>query len=377
MNDSKPFKERYLSLDVLRGLTIALMIVVNNAGDWKAIYAPFEHSVWNGFTLTDLVFPTFLFVVGNALSFSMRKFEKSDPSIFLSKVFKRTLLIFVIGVFLNGFPYVNWVDNQLVFKNLADIRVWGVLQRIAVCYCIASLLIYYFKQRTVAAISAILLLGYWFIMYHFGSHPDPFSLENNASAKLDLLYLPAKNLYHGFGIPFDPEGLLSTLPAVVNVIAGFFVGKFIQTSGNNTNTIKKLIACGIGLAIIALLWDILFPINKPIWTSSYVLFSTGLDMLLLAVLMYAIEILAFKNWTYFFTVFGRNPLFIYIISWIIISLVYLVRIDGVPMGSIIYRKVFLNIASGKNASLAFAITYMLLMWPIGYYLDKNKIYVKV
>ena len=370
-------KQRYLSLDVLRGLTITLMIVVNNAGDWKAIYAPFEHSAWNGFTLTDLVFPTFLFVVGNAISFSMKNLDKSNSSDFLLKVLKRTLLIFFIGLCLNGFPYVSWVDKQLAFKNLADIRIWGVLQRIALCYGIASLLIYYFNSRVVILLSAVILFGYWFIMYRFGTHPDPFSLANNASAKLDALYLSVKNTYHGFGIPFDPEGLLSTLPAIVNVIGGFFAGKFIQKSGNNLSTIKKLIAIGIAFTIAALIWNIGFPINKPIWTSSYVLCSIGIDLLLLALLMYIIEVLDFKKWTYFFAVFGRNPLFLYIISWILITLIYLIRINGVPLGSIIYKSIFLNIASGKNASLIFAVTYMLLIWPIGYYLDKKKIYVKV
>ncbi|MET4082511.1 putative acyltransferase [Pedobacter sp. UYP30] len=375
-NFSKP-KQRYLSLDVLRGLTITLMIVVNNPGDWKAIYAPFEHSAWNGFTLTDLVFPTFLFVVGNAMSFSMRNLDKKNSSHFLFKVLKRTLLIFFIGLFLNGFPYVSWVNHQIVFKNLAEIRIWGVLQRIAVCYGIASLLIYYFNSRMLLFISGFLLFGFWFIMYHFGTHPDPFSLENNASSKLDALYLSAKNIYHGFGIPFDPEGLLSTFPAVVNVMGGFFVGKFIQKNGNNISTINKLIVFGIALLIAAQVWNIVFPINKPIWTSPYVLYSIGMDLFLLAILMYIIEVLNFKKWTYFFAVFGRNPLFLYVISWIIISLVYLIRINGVPLGAVVYHSIFLNITSGKNASLLFAVTYMLLIWPIGYYLDKKKIYVKV
>ncbi|MGY3052629.1 putative acyltransferase [Pedobacter sp. UYEF25] len=377
MENLQEKKQRYLSLDVLRGLTITLMIVVINPGDWKAIYAPFEHSAWDGFTLTDLVFPTFLFVVGNALSFSMKKYETSNSSNFLSKVFRRTFLIFFIGLFLNGFPYVIWVDHQLVFRDLTDIRIWGVLQRIAICYGLASLLIHYFKPRVVLFISLFVLLAYWLVMYHFGTHPLPFSLENNASAKLDALYLGLKNTYHGYGIPFDPEGLLSTFPAMVNVIAGFFVGKFIQNSGNNLPTIKKLVVFGTAIIIVALLWNMVFPINKPIWTSSYVLCSIGVDLFLLAILMYIIEVLGFKKWTYFFAVFGRNPLFLYVISWIIITLIYLIRIDDVPLGSIIYKSIFLNIASGKNASLMFALAYMLFIWPIGYYLDKKKIYVKV
>ncbi len=368
---------RNRSLDVLRGMTIALMIVVNNPGNWKAIYEPFEHSNWNGFTPTDLVFPTFLFVMGNALSFSMSKTGTLTQQIFLRKVFKRTVLIFAIGIFLNGFPYVHYIDGSLFFNNLGEIRFWGVLQRIAVCYGLASLLIYYFKESTVIIASVGILFLYWGVMYYFGTHPEPYSLEHNATTKLDLIYLSAGNMYKGYGVVFDPEGLLGTFPAVVNVIGGFFTGVFIQKKGNNLRTVFSLVAFGLLMIAGAKIWDVVFPINKSIWTSSYVLLSVGYDLLIVGALITIVEIFKAKKIAFFFEVFGKNPLFIYIISWMVISICYLIHVNGVPLGSLVYRNLFASWLEDKNASLLFAIFYTLSMWLIGYYMDKRKIYIKV
>lgn len=371
-------KKRYLSLDVLRGLTIALMIVVNTPGSWSTVYAPFLHAPWHGFTLTDLVFPTFLFVVGNAMSFSIRRFDSQPQSLFLQKVAKRTFLIFMIGLFLNYFPFVFRNElNQLEWKNILDIRIMGVLQRIALCYGIAALAIHYLSKKGLLILSGITLLAYWGIMYYFGSSPDPYSLETNAALKFDLLVIPVDNLYGGYGIPFDPEGLLSTLPAIINVIIGYFVGFYIQKLGNKPETVLKLAIAGALLIAIGLLWDISFPINKPIWTSPYVLHSSGITIIVLAILMWIIEIFNFKRWTYFFEVFGKNPLFIYILSGLLIKLMSIVIINEGSLTGWTYNNLFLSWSEGKNASLLFAISYMLVLWVIGYWMDKKKIYVKV
>jgi predicted acyltransferase len=369
--------QRYLSLDVLRGMTIALMIVVNTPGSWNTIYAPFRHAPWHGFTITDLVFPTFLFVVGNAMSFSMRKFEKQPDHVFLKAVLKRTALIFIIGLFLNAFPFVTRNAGELAWIDLSTIRILGVLQRIALCYCMGSLVIHYFKMRGALIFSGLTLLFYWAVMYIYGSQPDPYSLESNAALKLDLLLIPTQNIYKGYGIPFDPEGLLSTLPAVVNVIAGFFAGSFIQVQGNNTNKVMKLASAGIIVIAAALLWNIYFPINKPIWTSSYVLLTIGLDLLILATLMLMIEVASIKRWTYFFEVFGKNPLFIYILSSMLIELMSLIQVSSGSISGKIYQNLFASWLEGKNASLGFAICYMLLLWLVGYIMDKKKVYIRV
>ncbi|GEO03587.1 membrane protein [Adhaeribacter aerolatus] len=368
--------QRYLSLDVMRGLTIALMIVVNTPGSWESVYAPLRHAQWHGFTVTDLVFPTFLFVVGNALSFSMRKFEGQNSK-FLKKVFKRTALIFLIGLFLNAFPFVTRVNGELTLIDFSSIRLFGVLQRIALCYGVAALVIHYFQARGALIFSVLALFGYWAIMYFFGNQPDPYTLAGNAALKLDSWLLSEKNLYKGYGIPFDPEGLLSTLPAVVNVIAGYFAGRFIQLSGNNKNTLMRLAMAGVILTTIGLVWNIFFPINKPIWTSSYVVYTVGLDLLILATIMLLIEVAHFRSWTHFFEAFGKNPLFIYALSGALIETLGLIRVDGKSLNGWLYQNLYASWLTGENASLLFAISYMLLLWVVAYLLDKKKIYLKI
>lgn len=369
--------QRYYALDILRGLTIALMIMVNNPGSWTHVYAPLRHAAWHGFTPTDWVFPSFLFVVGNAMSFSLKKYGALGDNAFLKKVFKRAGAIFLIGLLLNAFPFVYRDDGEILFKNLTNIRIMGVLQRISLCYIFASLIIHYLKLKGAVFVGILILLSYWAIMYFFGTSPLPFSLENNAALKLDALIFRPENIYKGFGIPFDPEGLLSTLTATVNVIAGYVAGIFIQKSGKGFKTIWKLIVAGIVLIALALLWDVYFPINKPIWTSSYVLYSTGWTLIVLAVLIYTIELLNFKKWAYFFEAFGKNPLFIYVVSGLVAKLLDVIYINAIPLQSWLYQNILLSGLTEINASLAFAIGFILIMWLLGYVLDKNKIYIKV
>ena len=370
-------RERYLSLDVLRGLTIALMIVVNTPGSWSAIYAPFKHAPWHGFTITDWVFPSFLFVVGNAMSFSMIKMMQQEDKIFLKKVAKRALIIFVIGLFLAAYPFFRMVDGEAVVFDFSRIRIMGVLQRIALCYALAALMIYYFKGKGAAIFSFLALFGYWAIMYIFGDKGDTYSLTGNAAIKLDLFLIGPDNMYKGEGIPFDPEGLLSTLPATVNVIGGFYIGKFIQKFGSNTSTVVRLILIALVLVAVSLLWHQAFPINKKIWTSSYVLLTVGLSTFVLALLMYLIEVLQFKKWAYFFVVFGRNPLLLYALSGLIIKTMFVIRVEGKTLNGWIYQDLLRPVFSDMNASLFFALGYMLLIWVVGYIMDRRRIYIKV
>ncbi|MDQ8003572.1 MAG: heparan-alpha-glucosaminide N-acetyltransferase domain-containing protein [Pedobacter sp.] len=375
----KTISQRYLSLDVLRGLTVALMIVVNTPGSWSHIYAPFKHAEWHGFTLTDLVFPTFLFVVGNALSFSLKKLEEVSFGDFFKKVAKRALIIFIIGLLLNLFPFVVFgEDGSVSLKNFLEVRIFGVLQRIALCYFFGSLIIYFFRKTTsIAVISAVILLTYWGILYYFGQLGNPYSLEGNAAKALDDFLFNSKNLYQGFGVAFDPEGLLSTFPAIVNVLIGYLTGKYLQKQGNNPTAVYRLVGVGIAFLALGFVWNYSIPINKPIWTSSYVLFSLGWDLVITGLLIALIDVLNFKKWTYFFEVFGKNALFIYILAWIIMKLLYLIKIDGSSLPSLFYKNGLTSWLADKNASLVFAILYMLLLWIIGLILDKKKIYVKV
>lgn len=373
-----PLQERYLALDVLRGLTIALMVIVNTPGSWSNIYAPFMHADWHGFTITDLVFPTFLFVVGNAMSFSMKKMENLPQSVFLKKVFKRTALIFLFGWLLNAFPFYDYSsETGYTMINWGEVRLLGVLQRIALCYMLASLVLYYLGNKGAMVFSAISLFGYWAVMYFFGDAQDPYSLNGNAALKLDLWLIDVKNLYTGEGVPFEPEGILSTFPSVVNVIAGFWAGKFIQNNGNNADTVKKILLSAFGLIVLSLIWDMGFPINKKIWTSSYVLLTVGLDLIVLGFLIMVIEVWQKRTWTYPLEVFGRNPLILYILSGVIITLFNEIRIGDQSIKGILYQNLFTSWLGPKDASLLFSIAYMLLIWVIGLWMDKRKIYIKV
>jgi predicted acyltransferase len=369
---------RYLAIDVLRGITVALMIIVNSPGNGQMSYGPLKHAVWHGFTITDLVFPTFLFVVGNAMSFTLKKFDGNNDKAFLTKVFRRTLLIFLIGVFLNAYPFFSYVEpSSYKIIDFSVIRVVGVLQRIALCYCVASFVIYFTGTKGAALYCFISLLGYWIVLYLFGGRPDPFALDSNAASKLDIFIIGARNMYHGDGLPFDPEGLLSTIPAVTNVIAGFFVGQWIQRNTITNRILLRLISIGAVLIVLALIWNTVFPINKKIWTSSYVVLTVGLDILIMAVLLYIIEVAKVRRWTWFFEIFGKNPLTLYVLSYLIIKLLYVIHVDSETLKTWIYAHAFLTWSSPMNASLLFAISVMLVVWAVGYWMDKKRIYLKV
>ncbi|GMQ24126.1 acyltransferase family protein [Algoriphagus sp. oki45] len=375
---SKILSNRYLALDVLRGMTIAFMIIVNTPGDWGNLYGPLAHADWHGFTPTDLVFPTFLFVVGNAMSFALKKLKDMSPGQFYKKVFKRAFLIFLIGWLLNAFPFFDYNEaEEIVFIDLSEVRLVGVLQRIAFCYLLAALILYWGGEKLGWIFSGAALILYWPIMYFFGDAGDPYSLTGNAQIKLDLALIGEKRMYMGEGIPFDPEGILSTLTSSVNVIAGFLVGKFIQKNGNTLKTVRFLVILGVVSIAVSYFWDIFFPINKKIWTSPYVLLTVGWDLILLGFLVFVVEIRKWSGWTYFFQAFGRNPLILYVLSGVVISIFSMIPVGESSLQGWIYENFYTSWLSPKNASFLFAISYMLLIWVIGYAMDKRKIYIKV
>ncbi len=365
---------RYLSLDVLRGMTVTLMIVVNTPGNGATTFAPLHHASWHGFTPTDWVFPTFMFVVGNAMSFSLVKYESLGNGTFLKKVFKRTLLIFLLGYLMYWFPFFEENDaHEWVMSPLTNTRILGVLQRIALGYCFGSLILHYWKERGAIIFSIVALFGYWLLMVAFGD----LTMQGNAGSKLDTLLLGDNHLYHGEGIAFEPEGILSTLPSIVNVILGYVAGRFIQQKGNSYETIAKLMVAGVVLAFTAYCWDLVFPINKKLWTSSFVLYTVGLDLVVLAILLYVIEILNYRRWTYFFEVFGKNTLFIYLVSELGVILLYFFHSGDQSWYKGIYHTVFESLAGSYMGSLLFAISWMMCCWLVGYFMDKRKIYIKV
>jgi predicted acyltransferase len=390
-------KKRYYSLDVFRGATVAFMILVNNPGSGEHVYAPLDHAQWHGCTPTDLVFPFFLFAVGNAMSFVMPRMEQAGTSYFLKRVFKRTLLIFSIGLFLNWSPFLMWHDHQLVFKPwewttgdgvVHGIRIFGVLQRIALAYFFASLIIYFFKTKGSFFVSAILLLVYWFLCFLLGDKTDPYSLSGYFGTHLDKAVLGDAHMYHGEGVAFDPEGIASTLTPIVQVIFGYVVGQYIQQKGKTYEMLSNLFVAGTVLVFAGFAWDLVFPINKKIWTSSYVIYTTGLAIFTLSILIFLIEL---KNvngaWSRFFDVFGKNPLFIFVLSGFLPRLLSLVRIESASeTGKPAYISPFVwfyehvckNISGDlRIGSLLYSLFVIAFYWLIAYILDRRKIYIKV
>lgn len=402
-------KQRYYSLDVFRGATVALMIMVNNPGTWSHMFSPLKHAPWHGCTPTDLVFPFFLFAVGNAMSFVIPRLQEAGDQVFWRKVIKRTILIFLIGLGLNWFPFVQWSDGALQFREWVSstdpdkgVRILGVLQRIAIAYFFASILAYYFKPRTLIYISAAILLGYWGLCAWLGTG-DPYSLEGWFGTAIDKQILGVAHMYKGEGVPFDPEGLMSAMPAVIQVVFGYLAGVFIKKQGSvewlwtkvpasnepHFKLLSGMFVTGFILLVLAWTWSLGFPINKKIWTSSYVLYTTGLGILTIGTMIWYIEVQGVKNWlTKFFDVFGKNPLFIFVLSGLLPKTLGLIRIpNGVnelgeekfttPL-SWFYQNVCAKLPGPPElGSFAYSLCFLAFMWAICYWLDQRKIYIKV
>ena len=312
------------------------------------------------------------------MSFSLGKFKQKGGKDYFGKVFKRTALIFIIGLLLTAFPFFRINDSGMVPYDFTSIRILGVLQRIALCYGLAATLIYFLSARKILITSGVVLVLYWLVMLFLGvPGMDPFSLVGNASGRLDLWLFSPDNLYKMDGVAFDPEGLLSTFPAMVNVLLGYWVGLQIQKRGGNIETVLWLAMFAVLLLVAGYLWDYGFPINKKIWTSSFVLVTVGYSTLTLAVLMFLLEVRSIKGWAYFFEVFGKNPLALYILSGVLVRILGMIKIEGQSIRNLAYKTLFEPVFPEGWASFLFSITFMLLIWLIGWWMDKNRWYVKV
>jgi predicted acyltransferase len=319
--------------------------------------------------------------VGNAMSFSQKKFIGLSSGSVLAKIFKRAAIIFLLGFLMYWFPFVEHSKaGGWSLSPISHTRIFGVLQRIGLCYLFASIIIHFIRSKTaVIVISILLLFGYWFLLLIFGDHAAPYGMLTNAGTYLDKFLLGDAHLYHGEGVAFDPEGILSTLPAIVNVIVGYYTGKYIQEKGKGFETISKLMLFGVLFIFFALCWNMTFPIAKKLWTSPFVLLTVGIDMVIISALIYIVEIRSWNkaNWTSFFTTVGKNPLPIYIFSEIFVEILYMINVHGTSFYGWINTVFFQVIAPGAIGSLLFAICYMLTCWLLGKVLDKNKIYIRV
>lgn len=364
-------KTRILSVDVLRGLTIFFMIVVNTPGSWNYVYAPLRHAAWHGCTPTDLVFPSFLFVVGLSMSISFRKLPTMQTGEVLQKLFKRAVLIFLIGLLLNWFPFYR--------THISDLRIFGVLQRIALAFLLGGAIIASVrKTRLLLGAFALLLLGHWAILY-FAGGDAPYSLEGNFSNVLDRTLFGDRHLYKGFGIPFEPEGLLGTLSSAGQVILGYLIGKTTLKNGiPGPVQLRNLVVLSLVLMASGLLWDLIYPINKPLWTGSYVFFSSGIVTAMWGLFIWIIDLQKQSRWTFVFRVFGQNPLISYILSGIIAKIfIYLIPVGETSLMGWVYQYIFQPVFGNYAGSLMFALSFTFFIWLFAYALYRKGKIIKV
>jgi len=396
MNNPIKTSSRLLSLDVLRGITIAGMIMVNNPGSWGKIYTPLEHAQWNGLTPTDLVFPFFMFIMGVSMFLSYKKFDFKLSGKTFTKLLRRSFLLFLIGLaigwfslFCRGLVALRSEDMSLLDKighaanNFENMRILGVLQRLALVSFFGSLIVLTFKPKRIPWLIGFILLFYWILMAVTGSYS-----ENDSSlvsiidhAILGVTHMYSEMLPDGTKVIFDPEGLLSTLPCIAHVLLGFMAGKLISESKDNNQRIQKLFIFGTIILFLGFLLDYAFPINKKIWSSSFVLTTCGLASLLLGLLVWIIDIKGKKKWSVFFESFGVNPMFIYVIAGIISILLgnigFMYYGEWHSTKGFIYTEWLNPVFGDYLGSLAFALLFVTLNWFIGHILYKKKIYIKL
>jgi predicted acyltransferase len=398
-------RERLVSLDVFRGLTIAGMLLVNDPGTWSAIYPPLAHAAWHGWTPTDLIFPFFLFIVGITTHMSMesRRARGATESEITRSIIRRGAIIFLLGFLMAGFPFFTWTaipgnpDPSFldrVVDRLHHWRIMGVLQRIGVCYIAAALIAQRttFRQQVLTVVG--LLFGYWFIMTAL---PVPGSgvLGQLALAKpdatlaawfdrllLDWTRFGLGNHNWASSRTWDPEGILSTIPAIGTALLGVLTGRWLSQPKPIDERLTAMFSIGgIGM-MVGLMWGWAFPINKSLWTSSYVVFTAGMAAVSLAAIIWLVDLKKFDWWTKPFVHFGVNPILAFVGSGVMARIIYsLIKVDydgkSVALQSAIYQSAFASWLEPKNASLAFALSYVLLWYVIVYVLYRKRIFLKV
>jgi len=366
--------KRLQSLDVFRGATIAFMILVNTAGSWSHLYPPLRHADWHGCTATDLVFPFFLFIVGVSIWFSFKKYSNHSQHEIVWKVIKRTAIIFLIGFALYAYPFYN--------KNISELRIMGVLQRIALAYGPAALLIIFIKDlKKIAIAILVILLGYWALLF-LGGTDDPYALTTNVVRSFDRWLLGDSHLYQGKGLPFDPEGILSTIPGIAQVLLGYLIGAWIDKTQDKHLLVKKMWIIGLIAIAVGWIWGFSFPINKSLWTSSYVIYTTGIALIVLSICMWLIDLKDIKAWAWPFLVFGSNSIFAYVLSFLLASTLQVISITNstgqkTSLYNYIYNEWWVPVAGNMNGSLGFAISAVVICWLITYLLYRKEIFVRI
>jgi predicted acyltransferase len=363
---------RLASLDAFRGLTIAGMILVNDPGSWQFVYPPLRHAEWHGWTPTDLVFPFFVFIVGVAISLALsrKKEEGVGKGDLYLKIFRRSVLIFALGMVLRLIPYFD----------IAAFRIPGVLQRIALCYLFAALLYLHSGSKGRLGVALLILAGYWAAMKLVpvpGYGAGVLDYKGNLASYIDLKFLTG----HLYEPTFDPEGILSTFPAIATAILGTLTGDWLRTSRRPATKTIGLLATGVSLPALGLILHPYFPINKKLWTSTFVIFTAGAALLLLAVLYFLIDVRGWKRWATPFFIFGTNAITAYAGSILMVKLLNLVKVSSggetATLPVWVYQHLFVPWAGNLNGSLAYAVCYVLLWLILMTPLYRKKIFIKI
>jgi predicted acyltransferase len=432
---SNESSNRLISLDVFRGMTVAGMVLVNNPGTWSAIHEPLKHAEWHGITPTDYVFPFFLFIVGVAISLALgKKVEAGETGgeLYL-KIVKRAVIIFFVGLFMAAFPLFDyaksdvptalkilamlsmiavlyfWLTDKILIaaillgsilagalafyfagfslfvSNFETLRIPGVLQRIAVCYLIAAIIFVNTNWRQQAIIAGILLLAYWALMTLIpvpGCEVTTFNDKAcNLAAWIDRTVFGENHIWRSAKV-YDPEGILSTIPAIATTLAGVLTGTWLKRKTDDYQKVSGLFFFGVSLLALGYLWSLAFPINKPLWTSSYVVYTAGLALCFLGFCYWLIDIKGYRKWAQPFVIFGVNALALFVGSGLlgrVLSLVKVGEINGktVSLQQWIYGNLFAPLAAPINASMLYAVAFigfwLFLMWL----LYRKKIYIKI
>jgi predicted acyltransferase len=356
---------RLLSLDVFRGLTVAAMVVVNNPGTWQAVYAPLRHADWHGWTPTDLIFPFFLFIVGVAIPLAL---VPTASRALVLRIVRRAAVIFALGLVLNAAFGVH----------PATIRIPGVLQRIAVCYLLAALLFMLTRARTQAVVAAALLAGYWAAMMLVpvpGYGAGDLSKEGNLAAWIDRAVL-GPHVWRASRV-YDPEGILSTLPALATVILGMLAGHWLRSARPLAQKSAGLLGAGLAGTLAGLVWSAWFPINKALWTSSYVLFTAGLAGMVLAVCHHLIEALGWRRWARPFAVLGTNALLLFFLSTLMAVMLIRIADGGRTLHRALFETVFAPWAEPATASLAYALAYLATWWAVMWAVQRSAVRLRI
>lgn len=373
----KPKSERLISLDVFRGITIAGMILVNNPGSWDHIYPALEHAKWHGVTPTDLIFPFFLFIVGIAitLSLSKKKERGDDQKKLILGIFRRGAILFLLGLALASFPYYNF--------DFSTIRIPGVLQRIGVVYIIASLIFLKTSIRTQAIIAGVILVVYWALLALVpvpGVGYPNYEAATNLGAWLDNMLLHG-HLWAASKV-WDPEGIASTVPAISTAILGILTGKWLMGTADKTVKTVWMFVWGNFALLLAMIWDMWFPLNKGLWSSSYVVYTAGVALQFLGICYWLIDVKGYKSWAKPFHVYGTNAITVFFLSGILARILNLVKLNDAAGGvislkSFLYAHMFEWWLSPINASLAWALTYVLFWLGMMWILYAKKIFIKI